>query len=196
MQNRSHFLFLAIYSLAFLIVILFLYTLSQNRIRTEEEAVYAVLLGNMQGTVIIDNTTSGGDAFGWTNVHNNMLAVSWITWRNYLAHNKKPYPLSPDMQLGVNYYLMGEEEMRDIFSHKSSGVLNPSEGGWEELRRRYPDSDGITGLSRVGFNQAHTQALVNISISRGSLSAEAYLVWLEKQNGIWQIVEQWLYAIS
>ena len=94
MQNRFHFLFLAIYSLAFLIMILFLYTLSQNRIRTEEEAVYAVLLGNMQRTVIIDNTTSGGDAFGWTNVHNNMPAVSWITWRNYLAHNKNriPYP--------------------------------------------------------------------------------------------------------
>jgi hypothetical protein len=46
------------------------------------------------------------------------------------------------------------------------------------------------------FILTHTQALVSIGLSRGSLNAEFYLVCLEKQNGIWQIVEEWLFAIS
>lgn len=196
MRKESFFLSLAIYSLAFLIVIIAILTFSNNQFKREEQAVYAVLLGDRQGTVILANMTEGGSAFGWINVHNNIPAVSWRTWKNYLARNQKSVPLSTDMQLGVKYYLIGEEELRDIFSHESSGALNPFEGGWEELRRRYPDSDGITELSRVGFNLIYTQALVSIGISRGSLNAEFYMVCLEKQEGIWQIVQEWLYAIS
>lgn len=202
MRKGSLFLSLTIYSRVVFIIVLFLFVSSENRLHKEEEAVYAVLLSDTRGTVIIaDKTSQGGfmsndPSSGWINVHNNMPAVSWATWRNYLARNKRSHPLSPDMQLGVKYYLMGEEEMREIFSHKSSGSLNPAEGGWEELRRRYPDSDGITGLSRAGFNIACTEAIVSIGISRASLNAESYLVYLEKQNGIWQIVEQWLFAIS
>jgi hypothetical protein len=60
----------------------------------------------------------------------------------------------------------------------------------------YPDTPGIIYLTRVGFNQNHTQALLYCSNQSGEVAGRGYLFLLDKNNGKWQIKEKWLIMVS
>ena len=51
-------------------------------------------------------------------------------------------------------------------------------------------------LSRVGFNQDQTQALVYIGNQEGPLSGAGYIVLLNKQFGNWELKQKIMVWIS
>jgi hypothetical protein len=156
----------------------------------EEQAVYVVLLSDYdRPSIVLSQTTdSGFDFTGQTEKPNGMPNLSRELWEEYLARNDRSYPLSPEMAIGRQYTLLGGEEMSDIFNNYGDG--------WEEFYRRYPDSPGITTLSRVGFNQDGTEALVYMGAQLHYLAGAGYLIRLEKQNGEWKIVDKMMLWVS
>jgi hypothetical protein len=74
-------------------------------------------------------------------------------------------------------HLISPEELQAIFSNGR---------GWDALKRRFPNSQGIFYFSRVGFSGDCKQALVYIQINSGPRSGIAYFQILEKDdNTVW-----------
>ena len=156
----------------------------------EEQAVYAVLFSDYhRDRIVLKETTDSGLGFmNQDSLPQELPGLSPGLWSDYLARNDRAYPLSAEMEIGVNYVFLDDREMGDIF--------DDSVNGWEEFYRRYPDLPGITTLSRVGFNRERTEALVYMGAQFHYLAGAGNLYRLEKQDGVWKIVEKVMLWIS
>ena len=165
-----------------------LFSKPPSGIGEEEQAVYSVLLDEYQGQKVIlyDSTESGFDYLEDDavpdSVHDAALHAAGDTVENYLSRNDQSYPLPTHLNIGVDYLLMSHEQLDEIF--------NSSEDAWVEFYKRYPDSPGIITFSRVGFNQDFTEALVYMGRQSDYLAGTGSLIRLEKQDGVWKIMEQ------
>jgi len=61
---------------------------------------------------------------------------------------------------------------------------------WFGFRAKYPDAWGYASLGRVGFNAAHTQALVFTKHSCGSSCVTNDIWFLERKGDNWYVVER------
>ena len=134
-------------------------------IEKEEQAVYSFFVGSDTGTALILNETIN----------------------SYLARNAQPGQLSPNMNLGMDYALLGTDELAEISSQPNWGEL---------LVETYPNSHGYTIFSRVGFNNSLDQAVIYVGNVAGPLMGAGYYYLMEKKNGEWVIKEQVMAWIS
>jgi hypothetical protein len=88
--------------------------------------------------------------------------------------------LEPKLSLKIKYLLVRDEEIDALFK---DNVM----GGWEAFHRKYPKSNGILTLSRVGFNADKTQALVYKGWSCGGLCGGGGYTLLAKKKGVWVV---------
>ncbi len=190
MHKRLLFLIVPLSMLACSTVSRFFSHPTPGNMEAEEQAVYAVLLSDYDRPSIVlrETTESGFDFTGQTDKPAGMSDLSQELWEDYLDRNNRSYPLSTEMEIGREYTLLDAKEMSDIF--------NNFQDGWDEFYRRYPDSPGITTLSRVGFNQDGTEALVYMGSQFHYLAGAGNLVRLEKQDGEWKIVDKMMLWIS
>jgi hypothetical protein len=79
--------------------------------------------------------------------------------------------------------LVGEEELNFIFS------VPDVNGGWERFYKKYPDSNGYTRFSRIGYNTDKTWAVLEIGNFYAGLGAEGSIIILKKENTAWKIVK-------
>jgi hypothetical protein len=171
-------------------------TVSGDQTDTEQQAVYTAALQNLYGNsnyVIMNTTATDPDGVGNTSqtldfVLQNMHAVSTETAESFRLRNDAAYAVPADMELGVPYTLLSQENRNLIFS--------PNQSGWEIFYGQYPDAPGITSLSRVGFNNTLDQALVYIGTQRNWLSGAGYYLLLNKVDGKWTIDQQVMTWIS
>lgn len=86
---------------------------------------------------------------------------------------------------GKRVTVISAEEVRKIFSSASG-----KGGGWDEFRKRYPFAGEIAYLSRPGFNQEQTRAVIDVNMQAGYEMGVGYHVYLEKspKTGKWVIV--------
>src|SRR5215510_2565223 len=165
---------------------------SQADIEMEEQAVYAVFVSRSNGTaVILQNTSTGlGDETPRQSMENykgSLSGISTETIESYAQRNEQSSQLSDDMQLGGDYVLLSEDELREI----------SSQGNWNEiLQERYPGSNGYLIFSRVGFDRALDQAVIYVGEVAGPLMGAGYYYLLEKQNGQWVVKQQTMVWIS
>lgn len=165
---------------------------SQADIEKEEQAVFSVFMPESPGPALILQTTSvniGGQAPREirTHIKNSFEGVSNDLVENYLSRNAQPSQLSPDMDLGVDYILMSEEELAKISSQPN----------WNEgLVEKYPGSNGYLIFSHVGFNKSLDQAVVYVGRIAGPLMGAGYYYLLEKQDGEWTIKKEVMVWIS
>ena len=171
-------------------------TPSANQIDVEEQAVYGALLKQTYSAsmfVIMDTTSTGeGEAkiSGSTvdYVLQNMHDVDQGTVDSFRARNDAVHPQSPDMDLGIPYVLLSQDQMNEMFS--------PNQSGWEVFYKNYPDAPGIINFSRVGFNAAFDQALVYIGNQSGWLAGSGLYVLLKKVDGAWTIDQKVITWVS
>jgi hypothetical protein len=171
-------------------------TLSANQIDVEEQAVYAALLKQMYSAssfVIMDITTT--DPGGVENttrtldyVLQNLHDVAPETVDSFRVRNDAADSIRPDMNLGVEYVLLSQAEKNQIFGQNQSG--------WEIFYNRFPNTPGITTLSRVGFNAALDQALVYLGTQSDWLAGAGDYLLLKKANGVWTIDQKVMTWIS
>ena len=165
---------------------------SQADIEMEEQAVYAVFARRSKAlALILENTsTSAIDEEPQQmidNIKDGLSGLSKDTIDSYVERNAQSTQLSPDMQLGVDYVLLSEEELREI----------SSQGNWHEvLTEKYPGSAGYMIFSRVGFNRSLDQAVIYVGDVAGPLMGAGFYYLLEKQDGEWIIKEQTMVWIS
>ena len=171
-------------------------TPSAGQMDTEEQAVYAALLGNLYSAssyVIMDTTATGPAGVGDTastldRIMQDMRAVDLETADSFRVRNDAAYPVRPDMDLGSGYVLLSQGEMSQIFSQNRDG--------WQLFYEQYPDAPGITTLSRVGFNNTLDQALVYVGTMSHWLAGAGYYILLKKVNGSWIVDQQVMTWIS
>jgi hypothetical protein len=103
-----------------------------------------------------------------------------------MERNETPGQLSPDMQLGVDYVLLSEEELAEITSQQN----------WHEIMADKYGSMGYTVFSRVGFNTSLDQAVLYVGDVQGPLMGAGYYYMLEKENGEWKLTGEIMVWIS
>ena len=159
---------------------------------SDEQAVYSVFFAeNPDVTLLLQDTgadssmTSPEEVMDF--IKSGLPAVSDETINDYLKNNKQDSQLSASMNVGAEYQLLSADEFAEISSQSDWGNV---------LKEKYPDSNGYMFFSRVGFNNAHDQALIYVGRVYGPLAGEASYYLLEKKDAKWMIVNQILRVIS
>ena len=158
----------------------------------EEYSVYAALIGPMfiddlvRSVVIKDHTTADlpdpDDRAGrLEQLRGKMPALSPKTVRDYLAKNQESHALSNRFDLKTPVVLLSNHEKNMLFQSSS---------GWDELYAKYPRSQGLMTLSRVGFDPGMRQALVYIGNERWWMRGAGYYVLLVRENNVWSIKDK------
>jgi hypothetical protein len=111
-----------------------------------------------------------------------MPTVSQETLSDFQEKNKKSYPIERAFKLSLPYVLFGEKEDKEIFQDAQS---------WRDFYKRYPDSQGLITLSKVGFDSGMSQALVYVGNQQAGLGGAGYYVLLSKKNDTWSIQERY-----
>src|SRR3954469_1195801 len=63
-------------------------------------------------------------------------------------------------------------------------------GFWAELQRKYPEAWGVTTLSKIGFNDRHTEALLQSHYWCSDDCRVHETLFLRKTSGRWRVVER------
>lgn len=160
-------------------------------IEKEEQAVYSFFVNKDSTTLILqDTSTNISDDNPQQTIEyikSGLKDVSKETLASYLDRNKQPTQLSAEMDLGVDYILLSNEELSKI-----TGQPN-----WHKtLNEQYPGSGGYLMFSRVGFNNTLDQALIYVGSVAGPLMGSGSCYLMEKKNGEWLIKEQIMVWIS
>lgn len=165
---------------------------SEADILKEEQAVYSFFVGSGDAPVLILEETStdiSNDNPQQTidYIKSGLEGISKDTIDNYLARNEQSTVLSPDMDLGVKYILLSEEELHSISSQPNWG---------EVLNEKYPGTNGYIIFSHVGFNKSLDQALIYVGNVGGPLMGSGSYYLMEKKNGEWVMIQQIMTWIS
>jgi hypothetical protein len=169
---------------------------SSEQINREEQRVYTAVLARQYGAsmyVIMDTTAtslSGTDNTSSTLDHvlENMHGVAADTVTNFRNRNDTIHELSPDMQIGSAYVLISQSVKSRFFSQ--------NQDGWQLFYEQYPNSPGITTISRVGFSGNFDQALVYAGTQSQWLAGAGFYFLLLKVNGTWIVDQQVMTWIS
>jgi len=65
-----------------------------------------------------------------------------------------------------------------------------SDNFFGEFYKRYPDSNGLISVSRIGYDKTKNTALIHVIHSYGTLGARYYFIVLQKNTGGWDIVRR------
>lgn len=169
--------------------------LSQEEYSVYDGIIKAQYLGERVKLVVIsDHTTtsvspgdSGVDPSNMAFIQKNLPEVEAATLQNFIQANQQQYLLGRQFNLGVKYVLISKEEMKSIFE---------DDKGWSVFYQRYPDSQGTMTLSRVGFNDKGTQAVVYVGNQADWLAGTGNVYLLEKINGQWTVKNHTMVWIS
>ena len=155
-------------------------------VEKEEQAVYSFFLHDKGGPALIlqnisTNISENDPKQSIDFIKSGLKSVSKETINSYLARNAKPSQLSPDMNLGMDYVLLSADELAKISSQPNWGEL---------LAKKYPNSQGYTIFSHVGFNNSLDQAVIYVGNVAGPMMGSGFYYLMEKKNGKWLLKEQ------
>jgi hypothetical protein len=167
---------------------------SDNKASEEEYDVYSAMIKELyvkpdSKLLMIEDRTfrydfSGGDDQPWRDKPKG-ISIDESAVQDYESKNRGQTVLSKSsFKLTVKCEMITDADLRTIF-HGHWGELE-----WTEYYRRFPASSGFIMLSRVGFNTAHTQALLYIGSRSGPGYGEIHFLLLERANGTWMIKKQ------
>ncbi len=147
----------------------------------EDYAVYSTILADSRykNKIIIISDYTLQSAFTPYSLNQDISNLSEDTISNYQTVKEDNQKLENNFAVEDNVLLLSEKERSILF--------RKGQNGWEKFYKKYSNVKGIISFSRVGFNQERTQALVSVSIGCGSLCGEGNLIFLEKENGKWNV---------
>lgn len=156
----------------------------------EDYEIYSAVIQSMfidathPAIVVIEESTtranvglfSLSDAVGaiedqWPDLGDEALA-------DFEATNQDSSALERGFTLSVDYSLISEQEIESIFS---------AAGGWDDFYAKYPDSQGIFTLSRVGFNEAKDAAALYVANRMHGVGGGGQVVLMKKTADGWAV---------
>jgi hypothetical protein len=174
-------------------------SLSATQAAAELEEQYAVYDGlitlryispSLQRVVIYDHTglePSGDLEARFANLQENFPELTPQMVVEFKAKNASPSPLESRFILGVDYVLVSDEQLHQLFA---------AQDGWLEFYKQFPLSQGVMTLSQVAFNPSMDLALVYVGNQSGWLAGAGYYLLMEKENGVWKILKETMAWIS
>jgi hypothetical protein len=166
-------------------------------LQAEEESVYEALFAEIYGEpriyVLMEQSSPGMEGVeALESIIDTYLPrfsdLEAETAESFQSRNETATSLPPGMDIGLPYVLLTQADFDGIFA------LNTS--GWNVFYTRYPNSPGMTTVSRVGFNRDLTQAFVYAGTWSNWLAGAGYYYLLEKVDGSWVILQQVMAWIS
>jgi hypothetical protein len=115
----------------------------------------------------------------WRDKPKKGAAIDQSAAEDYETRNSRQWLFNKAFKLPVKMDFITDLDLKAIF-HGHWGELE-----WISYYRRYSESRGFIMLSRVGFNTAHTQALVYMGSRCGPGCGDLNFLLLEKVNGTW-----------
>jgi hypothetical protein len=110
---------------------------------------------------------------------------------DFLVRNRISWTLKNEFNLSAEIILVKSYETRRLFDEAAS-----LEDGWKQFQAKYPKASSIDTVSRVGFNNGKTQALVYYGYVCGPLCGQGQFVLLTKTGDKWNIEKEWMIWIS
>jgi hypothetical protein len=116
----------------------------------------------------------------------NAATLQRTTIDAFRGANARSAAFRPSFHLAVKYELIDLDQLVSI----------PKGGDWwGEYYKRFPGSQGVMTLSRVGLSADSTQALLFLNNTCGGLCSTGMYVVMEKRDGHWVIgkeIEVWI----
>ena len=128
-----------------------------NGTMADEQEVLAVCLGRLYlgARQVVRASTRGAVTADPSrmvfHLREKLEGLADDTLADFLAKNREPHPIGPDLDPGGPLTYVDDGEFAHIFRDRE---------GWERFRRTFPESDGTLRFSRVGLNGDVTQALL------------------------------------
>jgi hypothetical protein len=143
-----------------------------------EKDDFVVLQSGTDGYVLNDSATAA--------YLRGQLKVPDDALQNHAQRNAQAATIERKLSMDVDYALLGQKEIEDLLTL----------GGYDELYRRYPKCNGVTTLSRVGFNSTRSMAVVYLSMTPGYLAGSGWAVLLRKISGKWGVTASTIVWVS
>lgn len=165
-------------------------SISDGGVSNEEYEIYSSLIQqkyvepNTKLLVIEDRTFRYDFAIDndepWRDKPRKGVVIDQTTAEDYEARNSLQWLLNKaSFKLPLKLDFITDLDLKAIF-HGHWGELE-----WISYYRRYSESRGFVMLSRIGFNTAHTQALLYMGSRCGPGCGDLNFLLLEKVNGTW-----------
>ena len=144
--------------------------------------VYSALI-NQPFIVIKDNTditnVRGGGGLLPKDYSRFSEYVSKETFADFIAKNERASRLDRQFTLKADYVLLSQNEIEGF-------SLN-----WKKFSEKYPAwSQGIVGLSNIGYNKSRSEAMVHRSFYCGHHCCRGSYVFLTKEQDGWRIKKE------
>jgi hypothetical protein len=150
-------------------------------------------VGQRVSKVIIINKTQpdskieddDGKPLSWKRVtkflHKELPTLKRESLDSFREVNVHPVTLEHSFRLPVAYALVDKAEVDAVFRNG---------GWWTDYYKKYPDSQGILSLSRVGFSLDGTQAVFYASNGCGGKCGTGAYVVMEKIDSGWKVAKE------
>ncbi len=171
--------------------------IGKDELSSEEYAVYSAYFngiekspkdGRLVKLVVINNQTKGvGDYCSQDSIakHDKRITNDQIkSLFEDLQTKKDDSKLFKRLfDIKHDYVLIDNKDFEVFFRNKDYE-------GWDDFYKKYPNSSGYIGLSRVGFNTNLTKAIIFRTINCGALCGSGDYILFEKIDGKWKEVDR------
>ena len=100
--------------------------------------------------------------------------------RDFEAKHMQPSKLDMKFKLPLRYILINKTEVDETPVLEAGKLV-------ESFYEKYPETEGLISLSKVGFNKDHNQAFVRVEFTFCPLCSFGEKVLLKKEFGTWKI---------
>jgi len=83
-----------------------------------------------------------------------------------------------------------------VTQSKLIAFFEKGRGRWKDFYQEFSEAQGITFLSRVGFDEKGDRALVYEGTMSGNLKGRGYFVLLDTNEGVWTIEKEQMIWMS
>lgn len=175
---------------AIVIILCSLKVLTQSKLSNEEYKVLTLFLNkDAKSLLIIGNeTTDEKKNIKAADLDFNFLKSQFEgilkeTAIDFILKNRKTASLDRKIDTKAQYILLDRKTFESYFSNKRKSDKDP----WKNFYKRYPNSNGFTEFSRIGFSKDRKQAFIYVSNRCGWLCGSGYYYFLVKENDVWTI---------
>lgn len=162
----------------------------------EDAAVYTAALkvefkiDSLDGLVISSSSHINGFDSSGDYLRENFGVANNELVDNFLQANQESIALDPALKLLPGVILLSPDEIDQVLN---TGLV---QNRWKAFYERYPKTVGVVQVSQVGYNRAHTSAMVAVGAMAGFLAGHGEYLLLEKVNGSWQVTKNLMAWIS
>lgn len=117
-----------------------------------------------------------------------LTGLTQETVDDFVAKEAEPSFLKPKLNLPLPCALLTSSESAEIWNPEDKTTLRGQpRDGWKIFHECYPNSGPLISFSRVGFDRAHSQALVEIGVTGDWLMGYGSMFLLGHHETGWKI---------